>query len=108
MSEQKIRQGVQVVCIQTSIISLPLYEGRFSRKIKGNHTDVILSAKTIKEAWDSSEKRTKKPNVPVLTVRSISGDFISFYSSENVDESRKRMFFHPISKFKTITEYGEV
>lgn len=103
-----IKQGTQVVCTQTSIIKLPLYENRFSKKIKGEHTDVILSAQTIKEAWEGSAKRTSKPNIPVLTVRSVSGDHISFYSSENVDESRKRIFFHPINKFKTLVDYGNV
>ena len=103
-----IKQGTQVVCVRTSIIKLPLFENRFSKKIKSTHTDVILSAQTIKEAWEGSAKRTTKPNIPVLTVRSVSGNYVSFYSSENVDESRKRVFFHPIDKFKTLADYGNV
>lgn len=103
-----IKQGTQVVCIESSIIAMPLFENRFSKKITKTHTDVILSDIVIKAAWANSEKKNKKPNIPVLTVRSISGDFISFFSSENVDESRKRLFFHPIQKFKEIAEYGEV
>lgn len=92
----EVQEKMKVVCIKSSVVLAKMCTNQFERP-KGRknwkeHLDILLN---IKDAEKNGNKRFAR----VLTVKSISNGYLSFYNDKDCPENEVLHHFHPANKF---------
>ena len=95
-------QGDKLVCVQTSVIHMPMFVNMSKKVVE--HTDTLISEKAINDQKSKSDKMF----VPVLKVEDTFTDvngkqWVKFSNGERTPKRYQLHHLHPASKFRVAT-----
>lgn len=95
----EVKPKMRVICIKSSALLAKVCTSFFNKprgnKNWKNHLDIVLN---LKDAESNGNKRFAR----VLTVKDISGDYLSFYNDKEISEEETLLHYHPANKFMVI------
>jgi len=96
------KEGDKLICIQTSVIHMPMYVN-MSKKVV-DHTDTLMSESSIND----QKSKSVKMFVPVLKIENTFIDvngkqWIKFCNGDKTPKRYQLHHLHPASKFRVAT-----